>query len=99
MHNFTKHNGKKHFCMHCLQCFYSNSSLEEHKENCILINGVQAVEMPGPYIDKKGKERIPSVYFKNHHKQLPLPFTIYADFGSITEKINTCRLSSLKSYT
>ena len=26
MFNFTKQKGKKHFCMHCLQCFYSNIS-------------------------------------------------------------------------
>ena len=55
--------------------------------------------MPEPYIDKKGKKRIPSVYFKNHHKQLPLPFTIYADFESVTEKIKTCQPSNQKSYT
>ena len=26
MFHFTKHKGKKHFCMHCLQCFYSTES-------------------------------------------------------------------------
>ena len=77
--------------MHCLQCFYSNDDLENHKGNCIIINGVQAIELPKVYIDKIGKERIPSVYFKNHQKQLPVPFVIYADFESITEKISTCQ--------
>ena len=62
--------------MHCLQYFYSNDDLENNKSTCIIINGVQALELPKVYIDKNGKERIPSVYFKNHQKQLPVPFVI-----------------------
>ena len=37
MHNITKHHGKKHFCMNCLQHFTSERVLTKHKENCILI--------------------------------------------------------------
>ena len=99
MFNFTKHKGKKHFCMHCLQCFYSNESLAKHKDKCIVINGVQAIELPEKYIDKNGVERTPSIYFHNHHKQLPVPFAIYADFESIVEKISSCKPSDKKSYT
>ena len=55
--------------MHCLQYFYSNDDLENNKSTCIIINGVQAIELPKVYIDKNGKERIPRVYFKNHQKQ------------------------------
>ena len=51
MHHFTKHKERKHFCMHCLQCFYSNISLAKHQKDCILINGVQAIQLPEPYID------------------------------------------------
>ena len=43
--------------------------------DCIVINGVQAIELPKVYLDKDGK-KIPKVYFKNHHKQLPVPFVI-----------------------
>ena len=32
--------------MHCLQCFYLSSDLENHKQNCIVINGVQDVKLP-----------------------------------------------------
>ena len=85
--------------MNCLQCFYSKEGLAKHRKNCIAINGVQAVELPKPYIDKNGVERIPSIYFKNYHKQLPVPFVIYADFESITEKISGCEPSDGKSYT
>ena len=62
--------------MHCLQYFYSNDDLENNKSTCIIINGVQVLELPKVYIDKNGKERIPSVYFKNHQKQLPVHFVI-----------------------
>ena len=103
MFDFTKHKGSKHFCMHCLNmhCLncYSKESLAKHQIDCIAINGVQAVELPEPYIDRHGKERIPNVYFKNHHKGLPVSFTIYADFECITEKMSSCTPSDERSYT
>ena len=99
MFNFTKHKGKKHFCMRCLQCFYSNESLAKHRVDCIAINGVQAIKMPKKYTDKNGVERPPSVYFNNYHKSLPVPFSIYADLECITEKISGCQPSDRKSYT
>ena len=86
----TKHEHKKHFCMHCLQCFSREDVLTEHTKNCISINGIQAINMP-----EKGDK----VYFKNHHKQLPVPFVIYADFEAITEKIHGCQPNNEKSYT
>ena len=64
--------------------------LTEHKNNCISINGKQAINMP-----EKGDK----VYFKNHHKQLPVPFVIYADFEALTEKIQGCQPNNEKSYT
>ena len=96
MFNFTKHKGKKHFCRHCLQCFYSNESLAKHRVNCIAINGAQAIKMPEKYIDKNGVERTPCVYFKNYHKTLPVPFGIYADFECTTEKISSCQPPPMK---
>ena len=51
MYNQTKHKERKHFCMHCLQCFSSESVLNNHKDNCIQVNGTQAVKMPDK--DKK----------------------------------------------
>ena len=61
MYHFTKHKERKHFCMHCLQCFYSDISLAKHKKDCIVINGDQAIQLPELYIDKNGQERTPSV--------------------------------------
>ena len=90
MFSQTKHEHKKYFCMYCLQCFSREDVLTEHKNNCLSINGKQAIKMP-----EKGEQ----VFFKNHQKQLPVPFVIYADFEAITEKIHGCLPNNEKSYT
>ena len=89
--NQTKHKERKHFCMHCLQCFSSERVLNNQKDNCIQVNGTQAVKMP----DKDNN----ILKFNNFHKQLPVPFVIYADFEAITEKISGCQPNNDKSYT
>ena len=91
MYNQTKHKERKHFCMHCLQCFSSERVLTNHKENCIQVNGTQAIKMP----DKNNN----ILKFNNFHKQLPVPFVIYADFEAIIEKIQGCQRHNDKSYT
>ena len=91
MYNQTKHEHRKHFCMHCLQCFSSDRVLNNHKDNCIQVNGTQAIKMP----DKDNN----ILKFNNFHKQQPVPFVIYADFEAITEKIHGCQQDCNKSYT
>ena len=91
MYDTTKHKDKKHFCMHCLQCFSSERVLTTHKENCFQVNGAQAIKMP----DKNDN----ILKFNNPHRQLPVPFVIYADFEAITEKMHGCRPNDDKSYT
>ena len=88
--NISEHESKKYFCLHCLQCFYTEYHLENHKEDCLTISGTQQIEMPAP----RSK-----VYFQNHQKQLPGPFVIYDDLGAITNKIDTCSPPGGKSYT
>ena len=99
MFNFTKHKRKKYFCFDCHQCFYSEVLRSKHRENCIEVNGTQAVKMPEKYIDKNGKERPRCVYFRNHHKQLPAPFVINADLECNLKKVSSCQQSDSKSYT
>ena len=91
MYNQTKHKERKHFCMHCLQCFSSERVLTDHKKNCIQVNGTQAIKMPTK------DDNI--LKFNNFHKQLPVPFVIYADFEAITEKIHGCQPNNDKSFT
>ena len=91
MRHQTKHNEKKHFCMHCLQCFSSEKILNKHSDNCIQLNGTQAIKMPDKYNN--------ILKFNNFHKQQAVPFAIYADFEAITEKISGCQPNNNKSYT
>ena len=90
MFSFNKHKEKKYFCLRCLHCCSSAIALEDHKQDCLLINGTQAIKMP---------EAGSKIYFKNHKKMLPTPFVIYADFEAITEKIDGCQPSDGQSYT
>ena len=83
MYNQTKHKNKKHFCMYCLQCFSSERFLANHVNNCLTINGAQAINMP-----KQGENILK---FNNFHKQLPDPFVIYAVFEAITKKVQGCK--------
>ena len=85
MYNQSKHKERKHFCMHCLQCFSSERILANHIKNCLKINGNQAINMP------KKDENI--LKFNNFHKHLPVPFVIYADFEAITKKVEGCKQS------
>ena len=91
MYNKMKHKERKNFCMHCIQRFSSERVLKDHKDICIMINGMQAIKMP-----KKG-DNILKYY--NFHKQQPIPFVIYADFEAITEKVQRCKPNDNKSYT
>ena len=88
MYDKTKHKGRKHFCMYCLQGFSSERVLNNHKVDCIVINGEQAIKMPEP-----GSK----IAFTNYRRQLPAPFVIYADFEAITEKVD--EKAPQKSYT
>ena len=85
MYNQSKHKERKHFCMYCLQCFSSERILATHVNNCLTINGAQAINMP-----KQGENILK---FNNFHKQLPVPFVIYADFEAITKKVQGCEQS------
>ena len=46
MYKKTKHHCKKHFCISCLQCFSTEAILNNHIENCLLINKKQNIIMP-----------------------------------------------------
>ena len=85
MYNQTKHKERKHFCMYCLQCFSSERILANHVNNCLTLNGAQAINMP-----KQGENVLK---FNNLDKQLPVPFVIYADFEAITKKVQGCKQS------
>ena len=61
--------------------------LIKHKEDCLSINGVQSVDVEKGIIE-----------FKNCFKQIPVPFKIYADFGSNLRDIEIYEGSYTKKY-
>ena len=68
MFSKTKHRNKKHFCMSCLQNFSTKEILNNHREQCLLINDCQAVNYKSGIIK-----------FNNYGKQIPKTFKIYAE--------------------
>ena len=51
MFNKTKNKNKKYPCRSCLQCFSSESVLENHKKYCLVINGGQKVKLEKGFIE------------------------------------------------
>ena len=70
----------KHYCNYCLHGFIDMTSLLQHTEYCVKF-GPQKVILPNE--DKCW------VKFKATQKMLKVPFLIYADFESYTERIPT----------
>ena len=68
MCNKTTNKNKKHFCKYCLKYLSSEKALQEHKKICLKIHGGQSIKLNSG-----------SIKFKNHFKQLAVPFKIYAD--------------------
>ena len=64
--------------MPCLQSFTNEEILNQHIKECLLINGCQAVNY------ESGKTK-----FRNHNKQIPVPFKIYADTECFLKRINS----------
>ena len=67
MFSRIKHKAKKHYCMSCLQSFTTEKILSNHKIQCLLINGGQAVNYESGIMK-----------FTNYNKQVPILFKIYA---------------------
>ena len=60
--------------------------LTEHKEVCLSINGAQSVKL------EKG-----TIEFKNHFKQIPAPFKIYAYFECNLKVLKFMKVLTQKS--
>ena len=73
----SKHKGKEHFCMNCLQGFIEESSRNEHIGYCKDNESVR-IEMP---------HKRPIVEYSDGQFQFKVSFTMYADFEFILEPI------------
>ena len=93
----NNHQHKLHFCYRCLNSFPSVKSLEKHIEYCQNNEAVK-IEMP-IRVDKDGNTFPVYIKFNHFHKKMRVPFVVYADFESFTEKIDTCQPKDGKSFT
>ena len=75
-------------CKRCFNHFTKEELLEKHIKYCSN-NKSAIVNMPEPNT---------MLYFKNYHKQLPIPFVVYADFECFTKPMNTCSPNPKESY-
>ena len=85
----TKHNGKQHFCLRCLNPFWCEEALSRHQEYSGEYETVK-IEMA-----KKGT----MLEFKNYHRSEKVPFIEYADFDCFIKLIQSCDPDNKKSYT
>ena len=90
LYDQSKHRAQKHFCERCLHGYIREDLLEAHRPECKGIGQIAVrVEMP-----QEGK-----LTFQSHHKQLPAPYVIYADFEALTTKVEGAELDPNKSNT
>ena len=92
LHDQSKQKERKHYCLRCLHGYTRENLLEAHKPECRGI-GQTAVRVEMPEENKN------KLAFQNHHKQLPAPFIIYADFEALTTKVEGPVLDPTKSNT
>lgn len=72
--NVSRSKRKLYVCDRCLHFFYTHVKLENHVECCKKLN-FSKITLPSE--DEK------YVYFKNHNRQLEVPFIIYADIEAL----------------
>ena len=84
----SRTNGKIHICKRCFTHFSKEELFQKHIEYCSSNESV-AVCMP---------PRSTKLRFNNYHKQLPIPFVVYADFECFTKPISNCGPNPKDSY-
>ena len=88
----TNNSNSKHFCERCLHGYTSLELLERHKPECKgLLKSPTRTELP-----KEGENKM---RFQNYHKQMKVPYVVYADFECLVKKIATCEPDNNQSFT
>ena len=85
----SNHKEKHHFCLRCLNAFWTHKSLNKHLEYCKKHKAVK-IDMP-----KKGD----ILKFRNYCNSEKVPFIIYADTESLIKPIESCEPNPQNSYT
>ena len=78
-----------HFCRYCLQGCRSNATWSNHRQYCSW-HGAQGTTFP-----TKGKDN--TLQYSDLRKQMNVPFVIYCDFETLSERMDTCQQDANKS--
>jgi len=92
LYDQNRHNESKHFCERCLHGYSRKELLERHKQEC---KGL----LKSPTRTEMLKDGANKMSFTNQHKQMKVPYVIYADFECVLEKIAGCEPSQEASVT
>ena len=84
----SRTNGKIYICKRCFTHYSKEELFQKHIQYCSTNESV-CVKMP---------PRNTKLSFNNYHKQLPIPFVVYADFECFTKPMNTCCPNPEDSY-
>ncbi|XP_076301552.1 uncharacterized protein LOC143219489 [Lasioglossum baleicum] len=86
----SKREHRKYICDRCLQYFHTQQRLDEHSNDCELMNDC-ALELPSTEEDKW-------LRFKNYTNKEQTPFIIYADLECLLDKQNRQYSRSREQY-
>ena len=92
LYDQNRHNESKNFFERCLHGYSRKELLERHKPEC---KGL----LKSPTRTEMLKEEENKMSFTNYHKQMKVPYVIYADFECVLEKIEGSEPSPDKSFT
>ena len=85
----SRTNGQTYICKKCFTHFSKEQLFQKHVSYCSS-NETVAVHMP---------PRNTKLCFNNYHKQLSIPFVVYADFECFTKPMSACCPNPEDSYT
>jgi len=92
LYDQSKNSNSKHFCERCLHGYSRKHLLERHRTEC---KGL----LKSPTRTEMLKEEENKMSLKNHYKQMKAPYTVYADFECMLEKIDGCKPAPDASFT
>ncbi|GBN42267.1 hypothetical protein AVEN_59531-1 [Araneus ventricosus] len=90
LYDLPKHKQNKFYCDFCLHQFSTEEGLSNHQLDC-RNHMIQKIRTP--------TEEEKWLQFNNHRFQLPVPYSIYADFECILEKLSSCEMNPVISST
>ena len=85
----SNHKEKHHFCLRCLNAFWTHKFLNKHQEYCKKHKAVK-IEL---------LEKGTILKFINYHRREKVPFIVYADFECSIMPIQSCSPDNKESYT